>query len=45
MHMNGIGGLHMELQQAGYLNDFFEEYASKEMHVSILSFSEVEDTQ
>jgi len=41
--VNGVGGVQLELHRAGYLDDFFEVYVSKETRVSILSFSEVEE--
>jgi hypothetical protein len=43
MHVNIVGGIQLELKQAGYLEDFFEVYASTETRVNILSFAEVEE--
>jgi hypothetical protein len=44
VHVNGIGGVQqLELEQARYLEDFFEVYASTETRVNILSFSEVKE--
>ncbi len=43
VRVNGVGGVQMELSKAGYLQDFFEVYASEDTLVNILSFSEVEE--
>ncbi len=41
--MKGVGGVQLELNQVGYLEDFFEVRASDEAHLNILSFTEVEE--
>jgi hypothetical protein len=43
VRVNGVGGVQIELRKAGYLQDFFEVYASEDTRVNILSFSEVEE--
>jgi hypothetical protein len=43
VRVNGVGGVQLELKQVGYLDDFFEVYASAETKVNILSFAEVEE--
>ncbi len=41
--VRGVGGVQLELDQVGYLQDFFEVYSSNEARVNILSFTEVEE--
>ncbi len=40
----GVGGLQLTIDRKGYLEDFFDIYASEHMKANVLSFSEVEDT-
>ncbi len=41
--VRGVGGVQLELDQVGYLQDFFEVYSSNDARVNILSFTEVEE--
>jgi hypothetical protein len=41
--VNGVGGVQMEVREAGYLDGFFEVYASDAVKVNILSFLEMEE--
>jgi hypothetical protein len=41
--VRGVGGVRLELDQVGYLQDFFEVYSSSEARVNILIFTEVEE--
>ena len=41
--MNGVGGQQLMVDRKGYLEDFFDVYASEHMKVNVLSFSEVEN--
>ncbi len=43
VQVNGVGGVQMEVREAGYLDGFFEVYASDAIKVNILSFLEVEE--
>jgi hypothetical protein len=43
VRVNGVGGVQMEVREAGYLDGFFEVYASDAVKVNILSFLEVEE--
>jgi hypothetical protein len=43
VQVNGVGGVQMEVRQEGYLDEFFEVYASDTMRVNILSFSKVKE--
>jgi hypothetical protein len=43
VRVNDVGGVQLELKHAGYLEDFFEVYASTEIRVNILSFAEVKE--
>jgi hypothetical protein len=43
VHMNGVGGQQLMVDRKGYLEDFFDVYASEHMKVNVLSFSEVEN--
>ncbi len=42
VHINGVGGLQLMVDRKGYLEDFFDVYASDHTKVNVLSFSEVE---
>ena len=41
--INGVGGLTLEVNQTGYLPNFFEVYSSDKTLANVLSFSDVED--
>ncbi len=41
--VKGIGGKQLKAKHAGYLQDFFRVYASKQANPSMLSLSDVED--
>ncbi len=41
--VNGVGSLQLTVDRKGYLEDFFDVYASEHTKANILSFSEVED--
>lgn len=41
--INGVGGLTLEVNQTGYLPNFFKVYSSEKTLANVLSFSEVED--
>ncbi len=43
VHINGVGGLQHMVDRKGYLEDFFDVYASEHTKANVLSFSEVED--
>ncbi len=43
VQVNGVGGVQMEVREAGYLDGFFEVYASDAVKVNILSFAEVQE--
>jgi hypothetical protein len=43
VRVNGVGGVQMEVREAGYLDGFIEVYASDAVKVNILSFLEVEE--
>ncbi len=43
VQVDGVGSVQMEVRQVGYLDEFFDIYASNTMTVNILSFSEVEE--
>jgi hypothetical protein len=44
VHVNGVGGLQLTVDHKGYLEDFFDVYASEHTKANVVSFSEVEDT-
>jgi hypothetical protein len=41
--VNGVGGLQLQVDHMGYLDDFFRVYASNETKANILSFSQVKE--
>ncbi len=43
IRVNGVRGLQLTVDRKGYLDDFFDVYASEHMKANVLSFSEVED--
>jgi hypothetical protein len=43
IQVNGVGGLQLTVDRKGYLDDFFDVYASEHMKANVLSFSEAED--
>jgi hypothetical protein len=43
IQVNGVGGLQLMVDRKGYLDDFFDVYASEHTKANILSCSEVED--
>jgi hypothetical protein len=44
IRVNGVGGLQLTVDRKGYLEDFFDVYASEHTKANLLSSSEVEDT-
>jgi hypothetical protein len=44
VRVNGVGSIQLTVDRKGYLEDFFDVYASEHTKVNVLSFSEVEDT-
>jgi hypothetical protein len=42
VRVNGVGGMQLELQETGYLDNFFQVYTSTETRANVLSFSDVE---
>ena len=43
VRVNGVGGMQLELQETGYLDNFFQVYTSTETRANVLSFSDVEE--
>jgi len=41
--VNGVGGVQLELQEMGYLDNFFQVYMSTQTRVNVLSFLDVEE--
>jgi hypothetical protein len=43
VRVNGLGGLHLHIDETGYLEDFFRVYTSTKTKANVLSFADVED--